>query len=118
MGRAEDDLRAVGLRVTRPRLAVLAELSAHPHADVDTDGDSVSHPVTNADRHTHALADSDANGDAHCHPAIGARAGCGRPDDNRSQSAQCAVHQRRSCRHLADQYAGSGDWNRCPGEWV
>ncbi|HEY0903523.1 MAG TPA: Fur family transcriptional regulator [Marmoricola sp.] len=36
MGRAEDDLRAVGLRVTRPRLAVLAELSAHPHADVDT----------------------------------------------------------------------------------
>lgn len=29
-------LRAVGLRVTRPRLAVLAELGAHPHADVET----------------------------------------------------------------------------------
>jgi len=31
-----EDLRATGLRVTRPRLAVLAEVAAHPHADVDT----------------------------------------------------------------------------------
>ena|SRR5215210_4035477 len=30
------DLRAVGLRVTRPRLAVLAALRAHPHASVET----------------------------------------------------------------------------------
>jgi Fur family transcriptional regulator, stress-responsive regulator len=29
-------LRAVGLRVTRPRLAVLDALSEHPHADADT----------------------------------------------------------------------------------
>jgi Fe2+ or Zn2+ uptake regulation protein len=29
-------LRAAGLRVTRPRLTVLAALSEHPHADVDT----------------------------------------------------------------------------------
>ncbi len=36
MAYAEDDLRAAGLRVTRPRVAVLAEVSAHPHADVDT----------------------------------------------------------------------------------
>ena len=28
-------LRAVNLRVTRPRLAVLAEVQEHPHADVD-----------------------------------------------------------------------------------
>ena len=28
-------LRAAGLRVTRPRLAVLAEVQRHPHADVD-----------------------------------------------------------------------------------
>src|SRR3954464_5903801 len=28
-------LRAVGLRVTRPRLAVLGALGAHPHADAD-----------------------------------------------------------------------------------
>jgi Fur family transcriptional regulator, stress-responsive regulator len=28
-------LRAVGLRVTRPRLAVLDVLAAHPHADAD-----------------------------------------------------------------------------------
>jgi Fur family transcriptional regulator, stress-responsive regulator len=32
----DDDLRAVGLRVTRPRLAVLAEVTSHPHADVET----------------------------------------------------------------------------------
>ena len=32
----EDRLRAVGLRVTRPRLAVLAEVSARPHADVES----------------------------------------------------------------------------------
>jgi Fur family ferric uptake transcriptional regulator len=31
-----EHLRAAGLRVTRPRLAVLAEVGAHPHADVDT----------------------------------------------------------------------------------
>ncbi len=36
MAHAEEDLRAAGLRVTRPRVAVLAEVSAHPHADVDT----------------------------------------------------------------------------------
>src|SRR4051794_5756822 len=29
-------LRAVGLRVTRPRLAVLHVLAEHPHADADT----------------------------------------------------------------------------------
>jgi len=29
-------LRAVGLRVTRPRLSVLAVLAGHPHADADT----------------------------------------------------------------------------------
>ena len=32
----DDELRAAGLRVTRPRLAVLAEVRDHPHADVDT----------------------------------------------------------------------------------
>lgn len=32
----EQQLRGAALRVTRPRLAVLTELSAHPHADVDT----------------------------------------------------------------------------------
>ncbi|MEO7059102.1 MAG: Fur family transcriptional regulator [Lapillicoccus sp.] len=31
-----DRLRSVGLRVTSPRLAVLAVLDGHPHADVDT----------------------------------------------------------------------------------
>jgi Fur family ferric uptake transcriptional regulator len=31
-----DQLRASGLRVTQPRLAVLAEVAAHPHADVET----------------------------------------------------------------------------------
>jgi Fur family ferric uptake transcriptional regulator len=36
MERTEDRLRAVGLRVTRPRLAVLAEVGEHPHADVET----------------------------------------------------------------------------------
>lgn len=30
-----DDLRAAGLRVTKPRLAVLAEVQNHPHADVE-----------------------------------------------------------------------------------
>ena len=29
-------LRAAGLRVTRPRLSVLAVLASHPHADADT----------------------------------------------------------------------------------
>jgi Fur family transcriptional regulator, stress-responsive regulator len=32
----EQQLREVALRVTGPRLAVLAEVHAHPHADVDT----------------------------------------------------------------------------------
>ncbi|MGV0793820.1 Fur family transcriptional regulator [Mycolicibacterium sp. XJ1819] len=31
-----DKLRAAGLRVTQPRLAVLAEVLAQPHADVET----------------------------------------------------------------------------------
>jgi len=37
----EDLLRGASLRVTRPRVAVLRALSAHPHADVDT----VAHAV-------------------------------------------------------------------------
>jgi Fur family ferric uptake transcriptional regulator len=32
----EQLLRAAGLRVTRPRLAVLAAVHAHPHADTET----------------------------------------------------------------------------------
>src|SRR5947209_5036456 len=32
----EDLLRAAALRVTRPRVAVLAAAHAHPHADTDT----------------------------------------------------------------------------------
>lgn len=32
----EAELRAVSLRVTRPRLAVLAALREHPHVDTDT----------------------------------------------------------------------------------
>lgn len=32
----EEQLREVALRVTRPRVAVLAEVNAHPHAGVDT----------------------------------------------------------------------------------
>ena len=32
----ETQLRAVSLRVTRPRVAVLAALHAHPHVDTDT----------------------------------------------------------------------------------
>ncbi|MFC4070101.1 Fur family transcriptional regulator [Actinoplanes subglobosus] len=32
----EDRLRAVSLRVTRPRLAVMAALTDHPHVDTDT----------------------------------------------------------------------------------
>ena len=46
----ERDLRAVGLRVTRPRLAVLDAVHAHPHLDTDalisaarTRLDAVSH---------------------------------------------------------------------------
>jgi Fe2+ or Zn2+ uptake regulation protein len=31
----EQSLRGVDLRVTRPRLAVLAAVHAHPHADTD-----------------------------------------------------------------------------------
>ncbi|WP_033342096.1 Fur family transcriptional regulator [Catenuloplanes japonicus] len=36
MTSSEDQLRAVSLRVTRPRLAVLAALRDHPHVDTDT----------------------------------------------------------------------------------
>jgi Fur family transcriptional regulator, stress-responsive regulator len=32
----EDELRAASLRVTRPRVAVLAALRDHPHVDTDT----------------------------------------------------------------------------------
>lgn len=32
---AEQQLRGVGLRVTRPRVAVLSAVHAHPHADTD-----------------------------------------------------------------------------------
>jgi Fur family ferric uptake transcriptional regulator len=32
----ERELRGAGLRVTRPRLAVLSAVRAHPHADTDT----------------------------------------------------------------------------------
>lgn len=35
MALTENLLRTVGLRVTRPRLAVLAEVTEHPHADVE-----------------------------------------------------------------------------------
>lgn len=35
MERADDHLRAAGLRVTQPRLAVLAEVAEHPHAGVE-----------------------------------------------------------------------------------
>lgn len=38
MDQASNRLRAAGLRVTRPRLAVLAEVAAHPHGDVDAIG--------------------------------------------------------------------------------
>ncbi|HZB18397.1 MAG TPA: Fur family transcriptional regulator [Blastococcus sp.] len=40
-------LRAVGLRVTRPRLAVLDVLADHPHADADTivTGARAQHPT-------------------------------------------------------------------------
>ena len=34
-------LRSAALRVTRPRLAVLAEVHAHPHADTDSIIDAV-----------------------------------------------------------------------------
>jgi len=33
---SEDTLRGAGLRVTRPRVAVLAALEDHPHADTDS----------------------------------------------------------------------------------
>lgn len=36
MKSAEERLRDVGLRVTRPRLAVLAELAGRPHVDIET----------------------------------------------------------------------------------
>jgi Fur family transcriptional regulator, stress-responsive regulator len=36
MEHADSHLRAAGLRVTRPRRAVLAEVAAHPHAAVET----------------------------------------------------------------------------------
>jgi Fur family transcriptional regulator, stress-responsive regulator len=43
-------LRAVGLRVTRPRLAVLDVLADHPHADADTivTGARAQHPTLSA----------------------------------------------------------------------
>jgi Fe2+ or Zn2+ uptake regulation protein len=43
----ETQLRAVSLRVTRPRLAVLAALSDHPHIDTDTvfERVRVDHPM-------------------------------------------------------------------------
>jgi Fur family ferric uptake transcriptional regulator len=51
----ETQLRAVPLRVTRPRLAVLAALRDHPHADTDTviarvraDHPTVSHQAARA----------------------------------------------------------------------
>jgi Fur family ferric uptake transcriptional regulator len=39
-------LRAVGLRVTRPRLSVLDVLAAHPHADAESivTGARAQHP--------------------------------------------------------------------------
>jgi Fur family transcriptional regulator, stress-responsive regulator len=42
-----DQLRAVGLRVTRPRLSVLDVLADHPHADADTivTGARAQHPT-------------------------------------------------------------------------
>jgi Fur family transcriptional regulator, stress-responsive regulator len=36
MGQDGEQLRAAGLRVTRPRLAVLASVASHPHIDVGT----------------------------------------------------------------------------------
>lgn len=38
---AEQQLRAVGLRVTKPRLAVLGALEVHPHSDTSTIIDAV-----------------------------------------------------------------------------
>ncbi|MGV0604076.1 Fur family transcriptional regulator [Mycolicibacterium sp. XJ1904] len=35
VSRWHDDLRAAGLRITKARLAVLAEVQKHPHADVE-----------------------------------------------------------------------------------
>ena len=35
MERSDEIMRAAGLRVTRPRLAILAEVAEHPHADVE-----------------------------------------------------------------------------------
>ena len=35
MKSAEERLRGVGLRVTKPRLAVLAEVAAQPHVDIE-----------------------------------------------------------------------------------
>lgn len=55
----EQQLREVGLRVTRPRLAVLAAVHAHPHADTDailgvvrTDLPDVSHQAVYDSLHT------------------------------------------------------------------
>lgn len=36
VGNVADQLRSAHLRVTRPRVAVLAAVHAHPHADTDT----------------------------------------------------------------------------------
>jgi Fur family ferric uptake transcriptional regulator len=55
----EQQLREVGLRVTRPRLAVLAAVEANPHADTDailgvvrTDLPDVSHQAVYDSLHT------------------------------------------------------------------
>ena len=55
----DQQLRKVGLRVTRPRLAVLAAVDAHPHSDTDailgavrTDLPEVSHQAVYDSLHT------------------------------------------------------------------
>ena len=45
-----DQLRAAELRVTRPRLAVLAAVEAHPHADTDTIFTAVRHALPEVSR--------------------------------------------------------------------
>jgi len=59
----EQQLREVGLRVTRPRLAVLAAVDSHPHSDTDailgvvrTDLPDVSHQAVYDS--LHALTDN------------------------------------------------------------
>ena len=45
-----EQLRRADLRVTRPRLAVLAAVQAHPHADTDTIFDAVRAGLLNVSR--------------------------------------------------------------------